>query len=49
MAKRFIAFDAETPDYANDRISTIGITVIENGAVTVLFVLLIYSLLKRIC
>lgn len=34
MTKRFIAFDVETPNYANDRISAIGITIIENGAVT---------------
>ena len=32
--KRYIAFDVETPNYANDRMSAIGITVIENGAVT---------------
>lgn len=33
MAKRFIAFDVETPNYANDRISAIGISVIENGII----------------
>ena len=29
---RFIAFDVETPNSRNDRMSAIGITVIENGA-----------------
>ena len=32
-SNRYIAFDVETPNYANDRISAIGITVVENGAV----------------
>lgn len=31
MSERYIAFDVETPNYANDRISAIGISVIENG------------------
>lgn len=31
--KRYIAFDVETPNSANDRMSAIGITVIENGAI----------------
>ena len=31
---RIIAFDVETPNAWNDRISAIGIAVIENGAVT---------------
>ena len=31
---RYIAFDVETPNRANDRMSAIGITVIEEGAVT---------------
>ena len=31
---RFIAFDVETPNHLNDRISAIGVTVVENGAVT---------------
>lgn len=31
---RFIVFDVETPNRYNDRISAIGITVVENGAVT---------------
>ena len=30
----FIAFDVETPNHNNDRISGIGITVIENGVIT---------------
>ena len=30
---RFIAFDVETPNRANDRMSAIGITVIENGEI----------------
>ena len=30
---RFIVFDVETPNRYNDRISAIGITVVENGAV----------------
>lgn len=33
MNQRYIAFDVETPNYANDRISAIGITVIESGAI----------------
>ena len=31
---KFIVFDVETPNRYNDRISAIGITVVENGAVT---------------
>ncbi|WP_442871468.1 exonuclease domain-containing protein [Caproiciproducens sp.] len=34
MNDRYIAFDVETPNYANDRISAIGITVVENGSIT---------------
>lgn len=34
MVDRCIAFDVETPNYANDRISAIGITVIDNGMIT---------------
>lgn len=34
MSGRYIAFDVETPNYANDRISAIGISVIEGGRVT---------------
>lgn len=33
MAK-LIAFDVETPNHRNDRMSAIGITVIENGVIT---------------
>lgn len=33
MINRYIAFDVETPNYDNDRISAIGITVIENGTI----------------
>ncbi|MDE7293598.1 MAG: 3'-5' exonuclease [Oscillospiraceae bacterium] len=31
---RFIAFDVETPNSLNDRMSAIGITVIEDGVIT---------------
>lgn len=31
---RYIVFDVETPNAANDRMSAIGITVVENGAIT---------------
>ena len=34
MTDRFIAFDVETPNSANDRMSAIGITVLEDGAIT---------------
>lgn len=30
----YVVFDVETPNRANDRISAIGITVVENGCVT---------------
>ena len=30
---RYIAFDVETPNHLNNRMSAIGITVIEDGAV----------------
>ncbi len=33
MADRYIAFDVETPNYANDRMSAIGITVVEYGEI----------------
>ncbi|MGI5970943.1 MAG: 3'-5' exonuclease [Oscillospiraceae bacterium] len=33
MNSRYIAFDVETPNYANNRISSIGITIIENGVI----------------
>lgn len=31
---RFIAFDVETPNHRNDRISAIGVTVVEDGRIT---------------
>ena len=31
--ERYIAFDVETPNYRNDRISSIGIAVIQNGEI----------------
>lgn len=31
---RYIAFDVETPNFRNDRISAIGVAVVEGGAVT---------------
>ena len=31
---RFIAFDVETPNRWNDRMSAIGVTVVENGRIT---------------
>ena len=31
---RYIAFDVETPNAANDRMSAIGITVIDAGSIT---------------
>ena len=34
MEHRYIAFDVETPNSASDRMSAIGITVVERGAVT---------------
>ena len=33
MKERYIVFDVETPNRANDRISAIGITVVENAAI----------------
>ena len=33
MTGRYIAFDVETPNYANDRISAMGVTVMEGGEV----------------
>ncbi|HUM83419.1 MAG TPA: 3'-5' exonuclease [Lachnospiraceae bacterium] len=33
MSERYIAFDVETPNSANDRMSAIGISVIENGRI----------------
>jgi len=34
MTDRVVAFDVETPNNANDRMSAIGITVVENGVIT---------------
>lgn len=34
MADRYIAFDVETPNFRNDRISAIGITVVEDRRTT---------------
>ncbi len=31
---RFVVFDVETPNYRNDRMSAIGITVLEDGVIT---------------
>lgn len=33
MNERYIAFDVETPSYLNDRMSAIGITVIDSGVI----------------
>ena len=33
MIERYIAFDVETPNHANDRMSAIGITVVEGGRI----------------
>lgn len=33
MSERYIAFDVETPNPANDRMSAIGVTVIEDGRI----------------
>lgn len=33
MKDRYIAFDVETPNHLNDRMSAIGVTVVEDGAV----------------
>ena len=34
MAERYIAFDVETPNSRNDRMSSIGLAVIEDGVIT---------------
>ena len=34
MEERFVVFDVETPNCRNDRMSAIGVTVVEAGAVT---------------
>lgn len=33
MTDRFIVFDTETPNYCNDRMSAIGISVVEHGQI----------------
>ena len=33
MRERYIAFDVETPNYANDRMSAIGVAVVERGGI----------------
>ena len=42
---RYVAFDVETPNYANDRMSAIGIVVVEDGEITDTF----YSLINPEC
>ena len=32
--ERFIVFDVETPNFKNDRMSAIGVAVVENGGIT---------------
>lgn len=34
MTQRFIAFDVETPNHENSRMSAVGITVIDDGEIT---------------
>lgn len=34
MTDRFVVFDTETPNWRNDRMSAIGITVVERGQIT---------------
>lgn len=34
MTGRYVAFDVETPNCRNDRMSAIGVTVLENGVIT---------------
>ena len=38
---RFIAFDVETPNHNNDRISALGVTVVEGGRITRSFATLV--------
>ena len=45
MKERYIAFDVETPNYANDRMSAIGIAVVEDGTIAGEF----YSLVNPEC
>ena len=42
---RYAAFDVETPNYANDRMSAVGVTVLEDGVVRDKF----YSLVNPQC
>lgn len=42
---RYVVFDVETPNYANDRMSAIGVAVLEDGVVTDTF----YSLINPEC
>lgn len=42
---RYVAFDVETPNYANDRMSAIGVAVLEDGKLTDTF----YSLINPEC
>ncbi len=37
MSDRYIAFDVETPNSRNDRMSAVGIAVVENGVITETF------------
>ena len=39
--QRYIAFDVETPNHANDRMSAIGVAVVEGGRVTETYDLLV--------
>ncbi len=41
MQKRYITFDVETPNSANDRMSAIGVTVVEDGCVVKEFATLV--------
>ena len=41
IPKRFVAFDVETPTRANDRMSSIGVTVVEGGEIVETFASLI--------
>ena len=33
MTDRYIAFDVETPNYQNNRMSAIGVSVVEGGEI----------------
>lgn len=41
MSERYIAFDVETPNSANHRMSAIGVTVVEDGAIVEEFATLV--------